>query len=242
MDLISKNNKPKIHPSVIAAWAALIAVAYMLPVIPLVVTGGYFTVSAAFLPLAGIFFGPFMGALCAAIGSFIGQIIAPQAAWLGLGTFVIGTVNALTAGFISRGKWPYAVGIILIGFGLWYSTAIGRAALVYPFIVYGLGVLTAVVGGIFGSKWLKGNNYRLKLLAIWLIAFTAFIGAAGIGNYLGIIVKQTPAQVYKALVFVTPLERTIFALGSAFIGLPLLAALPKIGIFIEPGSDRQKFI
>lgn len=228
-----------VHPAIIAVWAALIAVAHMLPTIPLVVTGGSFTVSAAFLPLAGIFFGPFAGALCAAIGGFIGNLIAPQSAWLGLGTFIIGTTNAFTAGLISRGKWLYGVAVIIFGVILWFSTAIGREALLYPGVVYTLGIITAILGGLLGKRWLAGKNRLLQLVAVWLIAFAGFIGAAGVGNYFGIVVKQTPVEIWNMLAFVSPTERAIFSLGSALIGVPLLAALPKIGIFIGSSNEED---
>ena len=70
----SKLRLNNVHPSVIAVWAALIAVATLLPSIPMLGTGSTFSVSTALLPLAGVFFGPIGGAVCAAIGLFIGQI------------------------------------------------------------------------------------------------------------------------------------------------------------------------
>src|SRR6056297_631823 len=103
-----------VHPSVLAIWAALIAAGNLLPAIPIIGSGGTFSVSAALIPLAGVFFGPIGGAICGAIGGFIGQIIAPHIAWLGIATFLIGTVNAFVAGCITRRKWYIAVGIIAL--------------------------------------------------------------------------------------------------------------------------------
>lgn len=228
-----------VHPAVIAIWAALIAVAHLLPTIPLVVTGGSFTVSAAFLPLAGIFFGPAAGALCAAIGGFIGNLIAPQSAWLGLGTFIIGTTNAFTTGLLSRGKWLQGVAVIILGVILWFTTAIGREALLYPAVVYSLGIIAAILGGLLGKRWLVSQKRVLQLVVVWLIAFAGFIAAAGVGNYFGIVVRQTPAEIWNMLAFVSPTERAVFSLGSALIGVPLLAALPKIGIFVGPSDEEE---
>ena len=102
-----------IHPAVIAAWAALISVGNLLPSLPIVGTGGTFSVSSALIPLAGILFGPVGGAICAAIGGFIGQLIAPHTAWLGIITFVVGAFNAFVAGHVSRGRPVWALILIL---------------------------------------------------------------------------------------------------------------------------------
>ncbi|MEW6622070.1 MAG: ECF transporter S component [Bacillota bacterium] len=234
-----KNLLGNTHPAVIAVWAALISVGNMLPSLPMIGTGGTFSVSAAFAPLAGVLFGPIGGAICAAIGGFIGQIIAPHIAWLGMGTFLVGTINAFTAGLISRGKWIPGVGIIAVGTVLWFTTEIGRQAPIFPTVFYSLGVIMAVLGGIFGARWLLKSNIILKGVGIWLASFAGFVAAASIANFLGIIIIQIPAEVWKFLAWVAPWERTIFALGAAVIGVPLLIALPKIGIFVGPDVEEE---
>lgn len=69
--------------------------------------------------------------------------------------------------------------------------------------------------------------------------YTGFIGAAAVANYLGILIVKIPAKVWKVLAFVTPVERTIFAIGAAIIGIPLLLGLPKIGIFVGPQPKEE---
>ncbi|MGI9861984.1 ECF transporter S component [Moorella naiadis] len=226
------------HPAVIAVWAAVLSVAHMLPSLPMIGTGGTFSVSTALFPLSGIFFGPIPGAICAAIGSFIGQILAPHTAWLGLGTFIVGTINALVAGCVSRGKPLPAVGIILLGTLLWFTTAIGRQVPMFPAVFYSLGVLGALIGGFLGFKWLARDNVFGKAVGVWLAAFTGFVGAASIANYFTLIVLKLPAKVWIYLTFVAPVERTIFAIGSAIIGIPLLIGLPKIGVFVGPQAEK----
>lgn len=227
------------HPAVIAVWAALIAVANLLPSIPLIGTGGTFSVSAALLPLAGIFFGPIPGAICAAIGQFIGQIIAPHIAWLGMGTFVIGTTNALVAGLVSRKNWLGATLVTTVFGLLWFTTAIGRQAVLFPIVVYGSGIVIGLVGALWGARFLEKDNAAGRALAIWLAAYAGFMGAAAVGNYLGILVVKIPAKVWNVLAFVTPVERTIFSVGAMIIGIPLLVGLPKIGIFVGPQPKEE---
>lgn len=225
------------HPAVLAVWAALISVAHMLPSIPMLGTGGTFSVSAALIPLAGIFFGPIGGAICVAVGNFIGQIIAPHTAWLGLATFLVGTINGFATGCVSRGKWPWAVGITAIGIILWFSSEIGRQVPLFPIVFYGLGIIMAIIGGIFGKNFLTSETFIKKFIGIWFAAFAGFVASASIANYASLTLFKLPATVWMALTVMAPIERTIFALGAAVIGVPLLIGLPKIGIFVGPGAE-----
>ncbi len=226
------------HPAVIAVWAALLSVAHMLPSLPIIGTGGTFSVSTVLFPLAGIFFGPVAGALCAAIGSFIGQILAPHTAWLGLGTFIIGTINAFVAGSVSRGRPLPALAIILVGAILWFTTAIGRQVPLFPAVFYSLGLLAALLGGIAGSRWLEREHAAAKGAGVWLAAYAGFVGAAAIANYFSLVILKLPPQVWTYLTFVSPLERAIFATGSVIIGVPLLTGLPRIGVLVGPQGNR----
>ena len=88
------------HPAVIAVWAALIAAVMLVPAFPIIGTGATFSVSSALFPLAGIFFGPVAGALCAAIGAFVGHLIAPHTAFFGPLSFLVPTLGAFCAGVV----------------------------------------------------------------------------------------------------------------------------------------------
>ncbi|HHY37325.1 MAG TPA: hypothetical protein GX507_00070 [Clostridia bacterium] len=230
----------KTHPAVIAVWAALIAVAGLLPSIPILGTGGTFSIAVALVPLAGVLFGPISGAICGAIGGFIGQLIAPHTAWLGLGTFVIGTVNAFVSGLVSRRNWWLPTLIILIGLALWFTNPIGQQVPMFAIVVYGLGIIVSLIGGFFAEGFLKGANVFLKGVGVWLASFSGMIAAAAIGNYLGLVIIKIPADVWKFLIPVTPTERTIFSIGAAIIGVPLLIGLPKIGVYVGPMAEEEE--
>jgi uncharacterized membrane protein len=225
-----------VHPSVLAIWAALIAAGNMLPAIPIIGSGSTFSVSAALVPLAGVFFGPVGGAICAAIGGFLGQIIAPHIAWLGIATFLIGTVNAFVAGCVTRGKWYIGGLIIAVGYILWFSTEIGRNAAIFPLVFYSLGLVTMVIGAlIWRNEKVFVKKPVLRAVGVFMAAYTGFVGAAALVNFAGITLYQWPSQMWIGLTFVSPWERAVFSLGATIIGVPLLLELPKIGVFI--GSD-----
>jgi hypothetical protein len=236
-----------IHPAVVAVWAAICAAGFLLPTVPIWGTGSVFSVSSALAPLSGIFFGPIAGALCSAAGGFIGSLIAPHTAWMGLGTFIIGTVTAFTAGCIAWGdRTPITInkngsfivsgGIIvyITGTVLWFTQETGRNVLLLPLVSYTLGFAVMITGIIFAKRIFTGKSRLLKFPAIWLCAFGGLTGGASIGNFFSLLLYDLPGEIWKALAVVQPVERAIFALGAAFIGAPLLEGLNKIGISAGP--------
>jgi len=237
---MKKYSQVKIHPAVISVWAAILAAAHLIPSIPLIGTGGTFSVSTALFPLAGIFFGPVAGALCAAIGGFIGQLIAPHVAWMGMATFMIGTINAFAAGLVSRGKWWGASAIIVLGTILWFTNSIGRAAPIFPAIFYSAGLIASILGGIVALKFLLSRKSFKMAVAIFLCAYTGLVSTATIANYATLNLFGTPAELWKVLAFTSPVERAIFSLGAVAVGLPLMIGLPKIGIFVGPQNTNDQ--
>jgi hypothetical protein len=215
--------------------------------------GSTFSLSAVLGPLSGILFGPRAGALCSAAGGFVGSLIAPHTAWLGLGTFIIGTVIAWTSGCIAwgsprivsvdqNGSLVISGGLIVYALGtlLWFSQEAGRNLPLFPAIYYGLGFIAFLLGSIFSRSWLTGERKIFRFIALWLCAFGGLIGGAGIGNFFFLLLYQLPREVWQSLILISPLERAVFALGAAIIGGPLLAGLPKIGLFVGPGWEKEE--
>jgi hypothetical protein len=242
-----------IHPAVIAVWAAVTAIGYMLPTIPIMGTGSSFSLTTALAPLSGIFFGPIAGALCSAAGGFVGSLIAPHTAWMGMGTFIIGTVTAFTSGCIAWGSWPVVSvngngsfivngGIIvyIAGTILWFTQEIGRSIIRYPLIFYGLGFIALVTGSIFAGKMLSDSSKKiLKFPAFWLCAFGGLVGGATVGNFFSLVLYKLPRELWMALTIISPIERAVFSLCAALIGVPLYTGLSKIGIVAGPRQDQD---
>ncbi len=242
-----------IHPAVVAVWAAVVAAGYILPSIPILGTGSVFSVSSALNPLSGILFGPVAGFLCSAAGGFIGSLIAPHTAWLGLFTFIIGASTAFTAGCIAWGKLPIVAisgsgsfiingGIIvyIIGTILWFTQEIGRSVIRLPLVFYGLGFAAMIAGIIFAGKMFASKKQVLKFPAIWICAFGGLIGGASIGNFFSLVLYKIPKEVWAVITVSAPIERAVFALGAMLIGAPLLAGLNKIGIPAGPQAEEEE--
>ena len=243
----------RIHPALVAVWAAIVVIGHMLPTIPILGTGSTFSLTTVLSPLSGIFFGPVAGALCSAAGGFIGSLIAPHTAWMGMGTFIIGTVTAFTSGCIAWGGWPPVKlsgngsfiingGIIvyITGTMLWFTQEIGRSIILFPVICYGLGFAALVAGTVFTGRMFASSKPLLKFPAIWLCAFGGLLGGASIGNFFSLVLYKQPRELWSVLMFVAPLERCLFSLGAMLIGVPLLAGLSKIGIFAGPWHEEPE--
>jgi uncharacterized membrane protein len=243
--------KTKIHPAVVAVWAAVVGAGYLLPTFPIIGTGGAFSLSNVLTPLSGIFFGPVAGALCTAAGGFIGSLIAPHTAWMGPFTFIIGTTTAFTSGCIAWGKWPPVKintngsfiingGIIVYAAGtvLWFTQEIGRSVIIFPLVFYGLGFAVMITGIIFSARLFSSSKRFLKFPVIWLCAFGGLAGGATIGNFFSLVLYKQPKEIWTALTAIAPVERSLFALAAAFIGVPLLEGLNRIGLSAGPQIDE----
>jgi len=243
-------NPARVHIALIVVWAAVTAAARMVPTVAIWGTGGSFSLATVLAPLAGIFFGPLYGALCAAAGGFVGNFVAPHTAWMGLATFIPGTVTAFTAGCIAWGGWPpvkisqkgsFVIngGIIvyLLGTALWFSHEIGRSLAVFPLVFYGAGFAALLAGSMFARRALAGPGRAMKFPALVVCAFGGMAGGASIGNFFHMVLFELPRESWMVLTFVAPLERIVFSVGAAVVGLPLLASLPKIGVFIGPQEE-----
>jgi len=232
-----KNTLLSTHPAVIAVWAALIAVVTLVPAFPVISGGATFTVSAALVPLAGILFGPIPGALCAAIGAFIGQLIAPHTVIFGPLTFLIPTLNALCAGFAMRKRWYVPLIVTVFFSAIWFVFPLGRAAWFQP-IVWSLGVIASLVGWFVASEWL-GSDTRAKLfVGVFLAAMAGTIVDHSFGSLWALLMFQLPREVWLSVLALAPMERTLFSLGAAIIGTPLLIGLPKIGVLVGQKMDE----
>lgn len=230
----------KFHPAVIAVYAAILAASAMLPSIPLAALGGSFSIATALIPLAGVFFGPFAGALCAAIGGFIGQLLAPATAVIGVATFTSAAVAAFVAGLVcEEKKWgPLgALGFAAVLIGLWFTHPIGRESWFFALVFYGLGVLAIVVGMFIANRFLKKANFALKAVGVFLACFAGMVFSAAFVNYICLFLYGLTSEVWSFLTFLAPMERAIFSIGAIVVGVPLLIGLPKIGIFIGPRDD-----
>ncbi len=219
------------HPAVIAVWAALIAVAVLVPTTPILGTAATFNLSYVLDTLAGIFFGPWAGAICAAIGGFIGQLLVPPV--FGPISFILPTVSALGAGLAMQRRWIWPL-VAILAFGLvWYLFPLGREAWFTPSL-YLLGILAIAVGWIWGGDWLRSESRAKMFAGIFITAMTGSIVRYSLGNLFILSMFALPKEIWLAVLSIAPIERLAFPIGSAIIGVPLMVGLSRVGIAVGP--------
>jgi uncharacterized membrane protein len=223
------------HPAVIAVWAALMAAASLLPAFPVFGTGTTFNIANCLTPLAGIFFGPWTGAIAAGVGGFIGQLIAPHTVLFGPLQFTIAVLGAMASGFAMQRKWLVSFGLITL-FGLaWYLLPAGRAAWPTP-LLYLLGYIFILVGWWISRKedpLLSTNRARMSL-GIFCCSVAGIVVTQAMGNLWALIFFKLPPAIWYTVLAIAPVERAMFSLGAMIIGVPLLIGLVKIGIPVGP--------
>ena len=221
------------HPAVIAVWAALMGAASLLPSFPIIGTGATFNIGNCFIPLAGIFFGPWAGAIAAGIGAFIGQLLAPYTVLFGPFQFIIAVMGAMVSGLAMQKKWIWSL-LTLIGLTLvWYAVPAGRAAWATP-ILYLLGFAGIFVGWLFGKDWLTSPKRGKMFSGILCISLAGIVTTQAIGNLWALLFFKLPPLIWYTTLPIAPIERFTFSLGAAVIGTPLLIGLPKISIPVGP--------
>jgi uncharacterized membrane protein len=218
---------------VIAVWAALTAVATLLPAFPVIGTGATFNIGAALVPLAGILFGPWAGALAAGIGAFIGQLIAPHTVMFGPLQFIISVFGAAAAGLAMQRKWIWPLLMILVLGGVWYLFPNGRAAWATP-LLYILGIVAILVGWIFGRDWLTSNNKAKVFGGLLTTSLAGVIVTQALGNLWALVMFALPPAIWFTVLAIAPLERFLFGFAAAIVGTPLLIGLPKISVPVGP--------
>ena len=230
----------KIHYSILIVWAALCAAAMLIPGIPTLGTGSTMSLIYPLAPLAGILFGPYAGGLAVTIGSLIGTIIAPHAANLGIWTFTTQLITALTAGYVSRGKWQLPVLVMIAGTAFMYTYPVLQEVWWFGWI-YLSGMLMCIVGAVWGSNQLKKNKTNLaKIIALFITFYASFIPGCIVSDAFGIPMFDLTSELYMFLAWMMPLERVIFSLFSTILGIPLMIGLPKIKIYVGPQFDMEE--
>ncbi|HVN53160.1 MAG TPA: hypothetical protein VMT46_02435 [Anaerolineaceae bacterium] len=224
-----------VHPAVIAVWAALMAAASLLPAFPVIGTGATFNIANCLTPLAGIFFGPWAGAIAAGVGGFIGQLIAPHTVLFGPLQFTIAVLGAMASGFAMQRRWWFPTLVITLFGAVWYLFPNGRAAWATP-LLYLLGYIFIAVGVFISRKEnpLLSTDRRKMGLGLLCASVAGIVVTQAMGNLWALIFFQLPPAIWFTVLAIAPLERLLFSIGAMIIGEPLLIGLPKIGIPVGP--------
>jgi len=214
--------------ALVVCFTALYAVFAAIPVFQLVGSAGRISAAAIMAPIIGVLLGPYLGALSAFLGGTIGL---SYGSFLPM-SFVSGIVTALCAGLLYDGKraWCFIIYLLFLVLHSFYPE-IGPVWLFPPYIwfqVVGLLLLLSPLQSM-AVKNLKSKNVQMALLSFFVVFLTSTLAGQISGSLTFLVLFPNPPIVqlgsFQVLYIQYPIERTIIALGSTFIGAPLFRVL-----------------
>ncbi len=222
------------------AYASVFAVVYaitrLFPVSAYVGISSTLTLGEAFSPLSGILFGPYVGPLSIALGTYIDFLLGRPIVFDGL-DFLPGVVAAMVAGFCFTRRRKESLVVPLLFMTLFtidpLSTSFIRVDSVeIPFLwMHVLSVLTmVVVWGLLAKRNLGQSNWLFIAATVFISTMSAHVaGSVLYENVLGRINMVLPASSFpvrwEAIFYLYPVERVFFTVVGTIVAIPVLKAL-----------------
>lgn len=229
----------------LAVWAAIYAVASILPAIPLV-GGGTFGGQEFILGIAGLLFGPVAGAVAATIGALIASFIGPATAYFGLLTFYPHLVGALVAGLLMKNARNGRLIVLILFLAAvaawpllpWFSVI---GAHVYAQGAYWPMYLTGLIT-LWFSPWaarqIRSLDPKRVPLGVAVIAWTAYmVNHVYISLGYSLLYPEGPEQwVFAFWSGIVPIQRLLLTLVTVAIGSAAIIGLHRAGIRFPAGT------
>jgi uncharacterized membrane protein len=229
----------------LAIWAAIYAVASILPAIPLV-GGGTFGGQEFILALAGILFGPWAGAIAAGVGGLIASFVGPATAYFGLLTFYPHVIGALVAGLLmmnTRNSRIAVLVLLVVAMLAWpllpLFSSIG--GYVYAKAAYWPMHLTGFIG-LALSPWavrqIRTFDPKKVPIGVAIISWTAYmVNHIWLSLGYSYLYPEGPEQwVFAFWSGIVPAQRILLTVVSIIIGSALVIGLHRAGIRFPAGT------
>jgi len=192
--------------------------------------------------MEGIILGPKIGFLAALLGSVIPRIIRPDDTWMF--AIIAEPVSVLLAGFLARTKWKPVLAAYAIMLSAYFLHPFGRMlplwtildVLLALFLVYP----TAKV-----SRYLFGHDVKRLSVALLLVSFVCVATDSLVrvfllipGGLYGLFFSSYEVLygVFVGAAVSSYVEDFAVVLVSFFVGVPLIVAASRMGIF----EDNKK--
>jgi len=224
------------------AYASVFAVVYsitrLFPVSAYVGISSTLTFGETFSPLAGMLFGPYVGALSVTLGTFLDFLLGRPVIFDGL-DFVPGAVAAATAGLSFTGRIRESLALPVLFMALFTLDPLSRSLIPVgpteaPFLWMHL--LSAVAMGVVWVLVARAGEGRTSWLFIASTVFLSTMSAHVAGsvlyeNVLGRINAVIPPSAFpsrwETIFFLYPVERAFFTIAGTLIAIPVLRALSR---------------
>jgi hypothetical protein len=238
--------------ALIVCFTALYAVLGAIPIFQILgMPSKSISAAAITAPIIGFLLGSYIGALSTTRGGtitfFVGNFYPPS--------FVSGIATACIAGLQSRGKRGLGVVLYFLFFVFFcFYPSIGPFWL-FPlstwFQIIGLLILVSPLGSMAINN-VKTNNNQTLVLTFFIISLTSTLTGQISGSLTNLLsaqvgilpIPQGGWQVlYVSLTIVYPIERTVIALGAAFVGALLFKVLRSSNLIklINREGNQEKY-
>ena len=183
---------------------------------------------AAFGPLNGMLLGPYWGAIVSFFG-ILAHVLTRDLS--NIDTFSMVTpifvmLSSIVAGLIVSNREKLALAIYSSLILLWYVFDVGRDAYYFPWFHITVLVLFITFNVKYNNNIKNANAYTFIFL--FLTSLIAILTDQMAGSILALVIFDLPAEMFKSVVFIYPVERMILAFVSALIMFMLAAILHNI--------------
>jgi hypothetical protein len=210
-------------------FTALYVVFGFLKISPIIgLPGPGITAAAIMAPLIGIVLGPYVGTLCAVLGGVIGLFFG---SFIQL-SFFSGVATALCSGLICKGRRVVAAIVYLSLFLiLAFYPSVGPVWLFPAYVwfqIIGLVILVSPLQTVAMRYFTSENRSRL-FFAFFVTSLVSTLAGQIAGTLTLEIIHIPDANYFLGTwvftTFLYPVERTVIALGAAFVGASLYRVL-----------------
>jgi len=249
-----KQNRNK-NVAIIASFSVIYAFLRIIPTFPLIgMPGASFSTADILAPLYGIILGATLGSISIILGTFLAIIFGKPLIFLGF-DFLPGMSAAIIASLLIKGnKKIVLVALILIPAIYWMLPLtdfwVSVRGISFPYnwmhIIIFLLILSPIYKKLEINK-IKNNIKENKIktttvISLLLIFYTSTLFQHMVGGIVFVttigIIQETIAPdafpgLWKTFFYLYPIERTILAVTTTILSIPLLKTLYKNRINIE---------
>lgn len=203
---------------------ALIVAAGYIRLTPIVGAATYqFSLGSVALQITAAILGPFFGTATAFAGSFAGQYLTGQGGSFPL--FVPATAGAAVTGLLVWGRMREGMALMVVIIASWYALPVGRQLWYYPYLHVAALVLCVALWPRLRS-WREGTA-PARTAALALFCTTGLLADHLVGSVIAAPLFNLTADMYRAVLFIYPVERLVLGAASAVVGTPVLLALER---------------
>ncbi len=190
--------------------------------------------TVSFGSLNGMLFGPFWGSIVSASGFLLYKLISGNYTSMNAFSFfsiLFLVLSSVVSGLVVNREHKAAKSIFFVLIVAWYMLDVGREVYFYPW--YHLLVLGIF---IFFEKSMLVKTVTSKLyifISLFLASLMGVLSVHMAGSITYHLLYDLPANMYKSVIFLYPVERTVLAFFPAFLVYVLFVVLKDIVLSSE---------